>query len=160
MALRKPLVIVSGQIQQIQAGDTLDASVAEQEVVILTNGQGGAVAHVIGAPVYISAGSTAKKAANTSATLSNVIALAAETSIADAAPGSYLTSGVLTATTAQWDAVAGTTGGLVAGTTYYLAGAGLLTSTPTTTAGEYVVPVGVAISTTSLKLKIDHSVLL
>ena len=35
--LRKPLVIVAGQIQQISASDTLDAHIVEQEVISLTN---------------------------------------------------------------------------------------------------------------------------
>ena len=60
MALRKPLVVVDGQVQQMSAADTLDASVQEKDVFILTNGEIGAI--VIGTPVYVSAASTCKKA--------------------------------------------------------------------------------------------------
>ena len=50
MAQRKPLVIVNGQIQQLQSGDVLDASVNEVDVVSKQNDNAGAI--VIGQPVY------------------------------------------------------------------------------------------------------------
>lgn len=160
MALRKPLVINAGQIQQLQSGDLLDASVIEQEVLNLTNGESGAV--VIGAPVYIFSANTIKKAKADAGGTSNPIGLVKDASIAASEAGAILTSGVLAATTEQWDAVAGTTGGLTPNAVYYLdpANAGKITATPPSTAGHYVVKVGVAISTTELKLDIEPSVLL
>jgi hypothetical protein len=68
----------------------------------------------------------------------------------------------LTATTGQWDAVTGGSGGLVANTVYYLdaATAGKLTATAPTTAGQYVVEVGMALSTTELLIKTRTPILL
>ncbi len=160
MALRKPLVVVDGQVQQMSAADTLDASVQEKDVFILTNGEIGAI--VIGTPVYVSAASTCKKAqANASGTTA-VIGLCASASIAAAATGSIQSDGVLVATTTQWDAVAGTTGGLAFGTQYYLdpATAGKLTATAPTTGGHYLAPLGRALSTTDLEITIGATILL
>lgn len=161
MSLRKPLVIVSGQIEQIQSGDTLDAIVAEQEAVTLTNDES-SVALVIGMPVYIDAANGCKRAEANAAATATVIGLVKDASITAAQPGNINTSGILMATTTQWDAVAGTTGGLVPGTVYYLsdAVAGKLTATAPTTVGSLVIPIGVAISTTELKIEIKPSILL
>ena len=51
MSQRKPLVIVDGQIQQLQAGDVLDAQVSEVDVVSKQNDNLGAIN--IGQPVYV-----------------------------------------------------------------------------------------------------------
>lgn len=161
MALRKPLVIVSGVVQQIQAGDTLDAAVAGGDQIILTNDEASAV--VIGAPVYIDANDGFKKAQANAAATTKVRGLVAKApNIANATTGPVQTNGVLTATTAQWDAVAGTTGGLTAGTTYYLdpATAGKITPSAPSTVGQYVVTIGVAISTTELSIEIAQPILL
>lgn len=160
MASRKPLVIVNGQIQQLQAGDTLDATVSEQEIINLTNENASPI--VIGAPVYISANDTVDLAKADASGTTKAIGLVNQASISSSSTGSIKTSGVLTATTTQWDAVAGTTGGLVAGTTYYLSAetAGLITATAPTTVGQYVVVIGEAISSTELKLNIEKPILL
>lgn len=160
MSAKKPLVISDGQIEQIQSGDTLDAVVAEQEVIVQTNNEVGAI--VIGTPVYNDAANGVKKArANAAATI-GVLGLVKTVSISAGATGNIITSGVLAATTVQWDAVAGTTGGLVFGTIYYLdpATAGKLTSTAPITVTQYVVAIGRAISTTELKLDVMSSILL
>ncbi len=154
MALRKPLVIVSGQVEQLQAGDTLDAAVTAIDVIARTNANVGAI--VIGTPVYASAaGSVDKAKADASGTV-QVVGLVRDTSITASASGNIQTDGVLAATTGQWDAVAGTTGGLVAGTVYYLseATAGILTATAPSTAGQFVVRVGIALSTTEMSIKV------
>lgn len=160
MTLRKPLVIIAGQVQQLSASDSLDAAVSEQEVLTLTNGNASPI--VIGNAVYISAAATVDLAKADASATKEAIGLVKDTSINADATGSILTDGVLTATTTQWDAVAGTTGGLTAGATYYLDPdtAGLLTETAPTTVGDYVVKMGVAVSTTDLKLDIEISVLL
>lgn len=160
MALRKPLVIINGQIQQLAAADTLDAVVSEKGVFNATNGE--ATALVICSPVYISAVNTVKKAQANAAGTAGVIGLSATVSAAAGASASVQSDGVLSATTAQWDAVAGTTGGLAFGTLYYLdpATAGKITATAPTTAGQYVQPIGRALSTTDLEITIGPSVLL
>jgi hypothetical protein len=86
-----------------------------------------------------------------------VVGLVRATSITNAQSGSVQMSAVLVATAAQWDAVAGTTGGLVAGTVYYLdpTTAGKMTATTPTTAGQFVVRLGIALSTTDFDISIQ-----
>lgn len=154
MALRKPLVIVAGQVEQLQAGDTLDAPQGGGDQIVLTNDEVGAV--VIGTPVYMDAADGFKKAQANAAGTKNVIGLVAATSIAPAASGAVTTDGVLTATTTQWDAVVtGGAGGLLFNTKYFLdpTTAGKLTTTAPTTVGQYVVEIGIALSTTELLVR-------
>ena len=159
MAIRKPLVVVDGQVQQLSASDTLDASVQEKDMFVLTNGESGAI--IIGTPVYVSAASTCKKAQANASGTTEVIGLVATTSIAASATGSVQSDGVLVATIAQWDDV-GVTGGLVFGRQYYLdpATAGKLTATAPTTGGHYIAPIGRALSTTDLEITIGATILL
>jgi len=160
VALRKPLVIISGQVQQLPSGDTLDASTAEVDVVTLTNGNASPI--VIGSPVYSdAAGSVDLAQANASGTV-EVLGFVKDTSISASASGSIQTDGILAATTGQWDIVTGDTGGLVAGTVYYLdpTTAGKLTATAPTTTSQYVVRVGKAISTTEMEISIEPPILL
>lgn len=65
-------------------------------------------------------------------------------------------AGPLTLTTAQWDAICGTTGGLNQGVPYYLstATAGKLSATPGAGAGNFIAPVGVALSATTMNIQI------
>jgi hypothetical protein len=160
MTLRKPLVIISGQIQQLAAADTLDALVSEKDMLSLSNGEASAI--VIGTPVYVSASATCRKAQANAAGTTFAIGLVATVSVAAAALGSVQSDGVLTATTAQWDAVAGTTGGLAFGTLYFVdaANAGKITATATTTAGQDVAPIGRALSATDLEITIAPTILL
>jgi hypothetical protein len=153
MALRIPLVIVNGQIEQLQAGDTLSAPQSGGQQIVLTNDEATAV--VIGAPVYSDANDGFKKAQANAASTKEVIGLVSQSpSIASAATGTVIVSGVMTATTAQWDAVTGGTGGLLFGQKYYLdpATAGMMTTTAPTTIGQYVSSIGVALSTTELEV--------
>ena len=157
MASRKPLVLINGQLQQIPTGDTIAVPVTGQTLISQTNGE--SVSIVIGTPVYSSGNDTVKKAkADASGTIS-LVGLVYDTSVATSAAGNVITDGVLSATTAQWDAVAGTTGGLTAGTDYFLsaATAGLMTATAPSTAGQYVQKVGRAISTTEMRLLIESA---
>lgn len=160
MALRKPLVLVSGQIQQLQSGDTLNCPVTGEDIIQKTNDNAGAV--VIGAPVYVKANGNYDKAKADASGTVQVFGLAADVSTAAAAAGSVQVDGVLVATTAQWDAITGQTGGLTAGSVYYLdpATAGKLTATAPTTVGQYVVRVGVASNTTDFLLNPHPPILL
>jgi len=83
-----------------------------------------------------------------------------DASIATGQPGSIQTDGILTATTGQWDAVTGQTGGLTVGSIYYLSPttAGQLTVTPPSAVGHFVARIGKAISETSLEITIEQSV--
>ena len=156
---------VSGIIAGTYAGITFDAygraisaSVAATDVLTtsLTNGEASAVA--IGRAVYSSAAGAVKLAnANASGTV-RVVGLVSATSISSAAAGAVATAGVLTATPTQWDAVTGQSGGLTFGAQYYLSNttAGALTTTVPTSG--FVNPVGVALSTTQMKIAIGPQV--
>lgn len=151
MAVRKPVVLVAGQYQQLQSGDTLSGPFADTEQASnWTNGDSGN--HVLGDLVYISAADTVKKAkADAGATASpGTIALAAGT-IANGAVGTYQTGGIISGLT-----------GLTAGAAYYLSAAtgGAMTTTAPSSTGQYVQEVGVAVSTTEFLIRIRSSILL
>jgi len=155
MAARKPLVINGGQLEQLQAGDTLDASVTEVDVISKTNDNASPI--VIGNVVYSkSDGDVDLARANAQGTV-QVLGLVRDASIASAAAGSIQTDGILTATTGEWDAVTGQSGGLTAGSAYYLssATAGLLTPTAPTSAGTFVVRLGLSTSSTTLDISVQ-----
>lgn len=151
MAVKKPLVMTNGQIEQLQSTD----SISSVEIPQMTNNNAGSL--VIGTPVYSVANSAVDKAKADAVGTANVIGLVADASISAAASGGVQMGGILNATTGQWDTVAGTTGGLTKDLFYYLdpTTAGKLTPTAPTAAGQYVVCVGIAISTTELKIEIQ-----
>lgn len=159
MALRRPLVINAGQIQQLQAADTLDAPQSGGDVLIMTNDEAGAL--IQGNVVYNDAVDGVKKAKADAAGTSKVIGLSVDAP-AGAAQGRVMVEGILALTTGQWDAAFGTTGGLTFGTKYYLsaATAGLGTVTAPTAVGQYVCELGIAISTTELMIAIKQNILL
>lgn len=154
MAQKKPLVLNNGQTEQLQPGDYIGNVDQLQQL----NGNAGAL--VIGTPVYSSANDTVDKAKGDAVGTVNVIGLVADTSIASAASGAIQTEGILAASTAQWDAVAGTTGGLTKDTIYYLdsANAGKITATAPSTVGHFVKQIGTAISTTELLISIERRI--
>ena len=157
MALRKPLVLNSGTIEQLQAGDTLDAVVSEVDVIAMTNNSGATIN--ICHAVYCGGANQANAAVASAIASSRVIGFAKET-IADANTGNFQTSGVMNATTGQWDAVTGGTGGLTAGSPYYLsdAASGNITTTAPSASGNYLTFVGYAVSTTDLMINPDRPV--
>lgn len=160
MALQKPLVLnSSGEIEQLQSGNTLDAPQAGGDDVSLTNANAGSL--VIGTPVYISGNDAVDKAKADASGTSKLYGLMVPTSTATATPGAVRRDGVLAATTGQWDTVTGGSGGLVAGTVYWLdpATAGKLTTTCPTTVGQYACRAGMAISTTELDIQIEPRIL-
>ncbi len=160
MAARKPLVIVDGQIGQLLSSDTLDAAVSEVDVTNATNNNAAAI--VIGNVVYVDAAGGCDLAKADATGTNDVMGLVRDTSVAAAATASIQTNGVLVATTAQWDVVAGTSGGLTFNTVMYLSpdDAGELTSVATTTSGEFVCPVGFALSTTDFQIRPGHTIAL
>jgi len=156
MAVRKPLVVVNGQVQQLQSGDVI----ATYSIVQQTNDESTPL--VIGTPVYNDVGDGVKKAKADNASTVELVGLVFDVSAVSGAPVNVLTSGVLKATTAQWDAIFGTTGGLTPKTKYFLsdATAGAGTATAPTANGSYVVEIGRAISTTELLLSAPFSTIL
>lgn len=161
MAAVPPLVIKSGQVQQLQAGDTLQAPVTLVSVWAATNGES-VTPIVLGMPVYVSGADTVKRAeANALATA--CIGLGNDTSIAVGTVGNIAVSGRLIGTTAQWDAVVtGGSGGLTFNSIYYLdpANPGALTTTAPTTVGQIVQRIGRALSTTEMEISIAPPILL
>lgn len=157
MAIRKALVLNNGQIQQLQSGDSLGINA---ETIQQTNDE--SVAVVIGTAVYNDANDGVKRAQANALSTSKVLGLVSDVSIANGAQGSVQVDGILTATTAQWDAVAGTTGGLTFGTDYFLdpANVGKITATAPSTQGQCVTKIGRAMSTTELRLMIGNPILL
>lgn len=155
MAQRKPLVIGSdGRPEELPTSDSLDAAVNSKDVVSMVNGNAGSI--VIGAPVYAkSTPGTVDLARANAAGTKNVLGLVADVSISAAASGNVQTDGILTATTTQWDAVTGQTGGLTPGTEYWLdaATAGKLTTT-VPGSGNYLVRLGTALSTTEMEISV------
>ncbi len=139
-----PLIIKTGLEQQLGAEDFL---------------YGGSLFLVGGNvtkcnPVYVSGAGTVAKAKADALATSKVVGLASTTfGIA----GRIQTDGIVSATTAEWDAVTGGSGGLTAGSTYYLsaATAGNLTTTMPGI-NNYVVAIGIALSACELKLGIQQ----
>lgn len=156
MASHKPLVVIGGQIQQIPVGDTLSVAASEVDVVSATNAN--AAPLTIGTPVYVSSSGAVDKASASASTTARVLGLVKSTSIAPSSSGYIQTDGILSATVSEWDAVTGATGGLTAGALYYLSTtAGQITSTPPSGAGQYIIPIGMALSTTELDITIDRN---
>jgi hypothetical protein len=161
MATRIPLVLVNGQIQQLQSSDIISVPVVSGgDIISLTNDESGSI--VICAPVYLDAASGVKKAKADASGTKNVLGLVYDTSITNGVAGNIVVNGYLTATTGQWDAVFGTSGGLTFNTRYYLSAttAGIATATAPSTVGQYVCELGIAISTTVLKVDIQPAILL
>ncbi|SRR6266487_1927135 len=159
MASRKPVVINAGQFQQLQAGDTLAAPLAGAQEVSLTNDDVGS--HIPGQVVYLDTNDGVKKAKADASGTAYAFALAT-TTISNGVAGVYATDGILSLTTGQWDTAFGTAGGLTANTIYYLSAttAGLGTATAPSTVGQYVVRLGIAVSTTELDIGIRDPILL
>jgi hypothetical protein len=145
MTLRLPLVMNGGQIEQLQAGDTIANPVANNYVAD--------AALAPGNPVYGSAAGHVNLAEANALSTSKVLGLSTGTTTSGSS-GPIQTDGIVSLTTAQWNTVTGGTGGLTYNSIYYLSPstAGGLTTTAPTTAGQIVAPVGLAISTTDLVL--------
>jgi len=158
MATKKPLVVNAGQVQQIQAGDVLDAALtSEVDIFELENENAAALA--IGTPVYASSAGKVDEAQADAVGTVEVIGLV-QAEIAIAGSGNIQTDGVLTATTGEWDIITGDTGGLTAGDIYYLDPdtAGMLTTTAPTNVGDFVVRVGKGLNTTAMEITILNAV--
>lgn len=160
MTVRKPLVVVNGQIQQLQSGDSIEVSGSSSIQLDVTNNQGTTIN--ICQAVYLDAADSVKLAKADAASTKGFFGLVGDATIASGSSGTIYVEGVLTATTTQWDAVTGDTGGLTAGDVYYLdpSTAGKITKTASTTTGQYVVRVGRAINTTDMEIDHNLSILL
>jgi hypothetical protein len=150
-----------GLPQQLQSADRIVVPISSNDIRVYTNGESSA-AIVICAPVYSSAAGTVKLAKANAKATSGVIGLGYDVTTAFGALGNVQCDGVLVATTGQWDAVTGLTGGLAFNTLYFLdpANFGKLTATPPTTVGQCNVLIGRGLSTTEMQLLLRDPVLL
>mgnify|MGYP005834837459 CR=1 FL=1 len=139
---------------RVVAGSAVETSTQ----VLLTNVNAGDI--VKGTPVYVHSSGNVDKADAGAASTTRVIGLVADTSIATTTAGNIAVAGILSATTGQWDAITGQTGGLTAGAVYYLSDgtSGTLTTTAPVADGSYIAPVGIALSTTQMKIQIDPTI--
>lgn len=160
MPIQRPVYLnpTTGELTRFAATD----SMFEVDYVVALNAN--AAALVIGTPVYETAVSNSVDKADAGAlATAKVLGLVADSpSIAIAGTGNVLTDGRLTATTAEWDAVTGGTGGLTPGSRYYLdpGTPGLLTLTVPTTDGQVVAPVMTARTTTEAEVSIGTRIVL
>lgn len=107
---------------------------------------------VEGEAVYSLAPAAVKRAlATATATSTTTVGLVSE-SIAPGVVGHVVVMGPLEMSTGKWDALTGDVGGLVTGAFYYVsaAAAGKITKTAPAVGGQFVVPVGRAVSPTIL----------
>lgn len=137
-------------------GGTVNST--EQIVTSMTNGNAGNV--VIGRVVYTSGANTFNLANANNYSTSLAVGIVTNTTVASAAAANIAVSGVVTATTTQWDVVTGQSGGLTTGAKYYISNttAGALTTTAPTTG--VLAPIGIALSSTKLALNIERVVIL
>lgn len=152
MTVKKALVITNGQIEQLQAGDKLDLGDTINRVFNS--------AATIGEPVYaVSATNVDSAQADAQGTI-RVVGLTLSITLNATDAGDILVDGILTATTTQWDAVTGQSGGLTPNANYFLdpSAPGKLTTVAPTTAGQFVVRIGYALSTTEFEIEIGQPI--
>jgi hypothetical protein len=161
MAARIPLVIVNGQVEQLQAGDSITVASAQYSSDVFTNGHASDPL-VICTPVFMKGANEADFAQANALATSGVVGLWLDASTAAGDTGICVLSGRMVATTGQWDAVAGTTGGLAPGVLYFLSPTtkGKITSVAPTAVGQVVMPIGRAISPTDMELLDNRTILL
>lgn len=158
---RKPLVLdENNEIQQLQSGDTLAATIAGGDVYNLKNTSGSTMiegtavyAHTVAGEVKIS---TAED--NSPIEKARTLGLVVQTyGIANNATGAIHLGGPMSLPTTTWDPLTGDTGGLTPGKVYFLKSesSGAITKIPPTGPGEWVVRIGTAISTTTLMVNIQ-----
>lgn len=156
MAARKPLVLSgSGDIQEIQSGDVLDAPVLEVDVYPATNNNVGTISK--GQPVYVDGSGSVDLARANALSTSRVVGLVRDASIASAASGDIQTDGILEV--ADWTTVTGSAA-LTPGSVYYLdqAAEGQLTTSAPTGNPNTVTRVGIAVTTTGLEITIMRAI--
>lgn len=87
------------------------------------------------------------------------IGLIFEEEILQGMSGRVQTDTNLTTTTSAWDLATGMVGGLSPGQTYFISAAGCITPFAPAEAGEYVTPIGLALSSTTLRISFNFSTL-
>jgi len=147
MATQIPLVEVNGEIERLQPGDDI-ATGGSQVTKTYT------ATSIPGQVVYADFGTSVALAQGNADAPSKIVGLS-PSAVTAAASGPVQYAGPVTLTTGEWDAVAGTTGGLTVGAKYFLSdvAAGMMLEQGALTGitqGEYLVEVGIALSSTEL----------
>lgn len=110
-----------------------------------------------GTPVYFPSGTTVKRAAAGNVDAKDVAGLVYDSYIDTTMAGQIMCSGILTGTTAQWDAVTDSVGGLSPNQEYFLgANSGKITLYPITIApGSWLCMIGQALSPTEMLIRVE-----
>lgn len=155
--IHRPLIFSGTRVRRLPAGDFIEGSGV---IADGTNSEGSAITK--GQPVYISGNNQYSLALANSVDTSRVIGLVIDDSTDDGETMHVLLNGELEATTSQWDAVTGETGGLAPGGRYFLSPttAGMLTRTPPSTQGQIAMPVLEGDSPTKAIIRIGPLVIL
>jgi hypothetical protein len=138
----------AGQVLTVVAGSPAWVPATSGETTFV-NANTGTIS--IGEVVYVNSAGKVDLAIATTAATSVAIGIVADTAILTTASGNVAMSGVVNGLT-----------GLTPGATYFLSDitAGLLTTTAPTTAGHFIAPIGIAISSTALKINIQSTIML
>lgn len=132
----------------------LQNDILNNRIIKLINDNAGTL--VCGTPVYIKPNGHIDKAQGNGAGTRFVFGLVVDATILTTGTGRVQFADTVTLTTAQWDVIAGTSGGLTAGQMYWLSDTvGLLTATAPSTVGDTVLRVGLAVSSTQMLLKLN-----
>ena len=162
MTIHNPLVMASGQIRALPAGDTINTigALAARYNFVATNNNGGTINKC--QAVYIDANDSVKLAISNNSYYHKFAGLVSDDSSGNGNTVNIQYASSLTATTAQWDVATGCSGGLIPGSIYYLSDsvAGKISTTPPTTNGKYVMPIGIAFDTTEMEIFSARSILL
>jgi hypothetical protein len=152
MAVRKPLVLVNGQIERLQPGDRIDVYNSASK----NNNTGNTL--VIGTPVYVNGGNAIPAQADSQSTVRVAGLVDATTTNNNVL--NVVSDGVFSANTSEWDVVTGQTGGLTEGDDYFLSAAnpGELTVNAPDSAGEFVLRVGHALSATEMEIEVGQPI--
>lgn len=144
-----------GDEQQIVAEvASIEADILNKRFKSLINDESTTI--IPGTSVYMESSGKVKKTVITAIGTAYCLGLVSGSNgagIIAAAAGNIQCNGEVTLTTAQWDAIAGTSGGLTPGVVYYAGAAGVLTSTLPATTGNFDTTVGIALSSTTLLLR-------
>ncbi len=89
-----------------------------------------------------------------------VIGLVYEDAITQGEAGRVQTDGNFITTALMWDDATGMVGGLAPMQRYFVTDTGAITPYPPTTAGQYIVPVGLALDGVTLRIELNATILL
>lgn len=144
----------------VSFSQTVESGESGASTILLLNDEGSTILRA--QPVYSESDGGVRLAVGDGGSSARVIGLVADTSIVAENYGRIVVAGTVVAEPDEWDAVCGTTGGLVAGTVYYLHPLipGRLTATAPSASGQQLVPVIKAVSPTTATIHIKPPVLL